>query len=413
MKKSSEKPKKKKAKVSIVDKKSTIIFPDLLKNERRVPNSPSEIIISSDDSFFDLNFRLSDIVIDSIAKKYPNSQNLEEYPDEDDDENRFLIGVHACRDLRPTMDCPYMEKVSRSIEEQLQSEEIIAIHLIDSDDSDEDINRQQFVILTKSNLYHRDDSLSLEKYDYDEIRISNDGIENVNWTSSEGRLLDYVFDRSFVLFAQEFMLLRKTTLADVGRRHPFADEFKGYRLAYLELLAEFAAAEGNLTAEKYIRLEYIAREFKISHRDLEMFLTRAYNGGIPKNEAQSKLLDMLTKKIHADEWYVFFQDALEAAYNRDESLEGDGFMNLGNLIDLMSRKSAAGYEFIEKYTYYMEMRFKSEKYLRKAIESIGYQKLAEDRAGYLSKIHELLSYDHELRQTMLDIMVLSGNIEIS
>lgn len=392
-----------KKQIDVIDKANAIIYPQLQENEKKVGSVKNDTlnVLKKDNFYFPLEFRMNNTVINSIARKY--LQDNEDYPSPDSSDERFLIGTVACNeDSREKLNCPYMDKVSKSVSESkfIDKNNIVAIHLTDPDDS-ADYHSQGFVILSKDGVYIRNtgESNKIEHYDYRDIRFTQEGIESVNRISMEGLLLNYPLNENFLAFAQEFILLRRTTLLLMSERHPFADSFPEFRRDYLEILVSVAANEGNLTVEKYIRLEYIAREFKIAPQEFEQWLKNSLRN-VAANDLQKKFREMLMQKTKTDEWYVLFQDILEMA------VCDNGELNSKKIIDLLKRKSNAGENFVTNYIEFIKMRRQSELFLHKAVESVGYRNLADNLGGYLKKIHRLQTYTNEMNLKLLDIGVL-------
>ena len=400
-------------KVDVIDKKRALVYPEIGENEKRMEIVKNDIlkVLKSESHYFPLDFRMENIVINSIAKKY--FPLAEDYPSPDDlDEPRFLIGMPLCqKDYIYQLKCPYMKKVLHSISDNnakginnefiINPDNIVAIYILKADKS-EDYHKQGFLILSKDGIYLRNtsESYKINHYDYSDLRFTLDGIAHLDRIDVEGLLLDYSLDENFILFAQEFMLLRRTTLMSIRARHPFADAMMEFRESYMEILIDVAAGEGKLTVEKYIRLEYIAREFKISPEDFKKWLFQAYKGDGSVSDVQQKLKEMLNDKTKTTEWYVLFQDILELAVGEDDEV------NRKKLIDMLRRKSSAGSEFVSNYIEFIKYRRKSEMSLYRAIESIGYRNLADNLGGYLKNIHTLQTYNNEMNLKLLDIGVL-------
>ncbi|MCR5833270.1 MAG: hypothetical protein K6G55_01240 [Selenomonadaceae bacterium] len=380
----------------IIDKERFLIYPELRDCETKMALIPNEIVTDAEEeSYFDLNFRLSDVIINSVTRKYAN-----EYPEGKKNGERFLIGLNACTKLRKKLKCPYMRKVSNLIdsESEFKGEEIIAVYLLGTDQA-----RQKFLVMTKNKILLRNDTNRIESYDYGQMQFTAEGLNDTNRTSAEGILLSYPFDKNFLSFAHEFMLLRCATLSTVGKSHPFGGMIIDLKKSYLEFLVDIAAAEGKLTAEKYLRLEYLAREFHVTDKSFKVWFDKAYEGGYKPEELQQFFYDMFGKKITSDKWYVLFQDIIDMAVNDDDTL------NRKDLIELIKRDSAAGSVFVTNYIEFVKLRRRALKHLQKAIFTVGHDSLSEKIGGYLKNIHGLQSYNCELLLKITDIAVLTGN----
>ena len=334
----------------------------------------------SETVYFPLNFCMEDAVIDAVAQKY--SAGIEDYPD-DQDEEHFLIGTGACRKIK-TLKCKYMGKVLRRIKDLNAT--AFAIYLLSLDNSND--NRQKFLLMTKDALYLLHDTQALESYGYSDIRFTPDGIELRRLGESIGKiLLDYTFDERFLNFAQEFMLMRCTTLADVRERHPFAsvvDDKKApdavadmginvdetdyrpairKRCAYMKFLVDAAAAEGYLEARTMLRLCYMAREFHVSADSMRSWLKKAMAGGIRKNRLLTEFSQTLNF-IGLKYKFVFVQDLLEAG------TDAAGNFHRQDLLKIFKRPQFGVGNFVAHYLEFIGKRNASTRELQRAFQSI-------------------------------------------
>lgn len=349
--------------------------------ECRITLSVRDIVVPglSETAYFPLNFCMEDIVIDAVARKY--SAGFEDYPD-DENEEHFLIGFDACRRIK-NLKCQYMEKACARIGDW---NDAFAIYLLSLDDSNE--NRQKFLLMKKDALYLLHDTQAIESYGYNDIRFTPDGISLKRIVESVGQsLLDYTFDERFLNFAQEFMLLRCTTLADVRERHPFANvvddkktpdavadmgininetDFRPAirkRCAYMQFLVDTAAAEGHLEAKTMLRLCYMAREFHVSADSMRSWLKKAMAGGIRKN----KLLTEFSQTLHfigLKYKFVFVRDLLEAG--TDEA----GVFHRQDLLKVFKRPQFGIGKFVANYLEFIGKRNAASQVLQRALQNV-------------------------------------------
>ena len=405
--------------VEPIDEQSAMIYPDPDEDEVRVEQVRKSILQSAGDAhYFPLEFRMRDIVIDSLARKYGHT--IANYPfDPDSNEERFLIGARGCCRVFRSLNCPYMKKVAeRLLDSGVNENNIIGIYLFDDSD---DANRQKFLLLSKDGVYLRNDSNKIEYYLYGNLIFKFDGIarrpevvvpqkEREGMTEAQlygnavkGVILEYPFDETFVKFAQEIMLLRLTTLLPAGDRHPFSDmKIPEFRNEYVEMLVDVAAAEGKLTVENMIRLEYIARELKINAADLETYFKSACNGGFKAKTLQKRLTDFLTTKWNVEDKFVIFQDILELAVGID------GEIIRKDMIGVLRRKAYAGADFVSNYIAFVQQKRIAEKSLAKALGTIDYISLSSRFANYLENIMRLQRYSREIDLTLLKIGVMAN-----
>lgn len=341
-------------------------------HEYRITLPVRDIIVPgvSETVYFPLNFCMNDVVIDAVARKY--AAGIDDYPD-DDDEEHFLIGTEDCSKSK-TLNCAYMKKalVRINAARNVDSDGVFAIYLLSLDNSNE--NRQKFLLMTKTTLYLLHDTQAIESYGYNEIIFTPDGIERKQFGESiEPNLLEYTFDERFLNFAQEFMLMRCTTLADVRERHPFAnvvDDKKSpdavadmginvdetdsrpairKRCAYLKFLVDTAAAEGHLEAKTIMRLCYMAREFRVSGDFMLSWLKQATAGGIRKNKLLTEFSRTLTF-IGLKYKFVFVQDLLEVG------TDSAGNFHRQELLKIFKRPQFGTEKFVAHYLAFIGKR---------------------------------------------------------
>lgn len=338
--------------------------------------------------YFPLDFCTRKIVIDLVAKKY--RADAENYFKNGSDEDRFLIGYDACsKQTRNALDCPYLQKFNQRLDtfKNISQKEIFAIYLLELDESD--YNNQKFLFMTRSGIYLFYATKELESYGYNQIRFTPDGITFAQ--DSEKNLLNWEFNEKFLSFAQEFMLLRCTTLADVRTRHPLADlrddennpdmvtdisdsinlvtsenEVRppySQRNAYLKFLVNVATAEGYLDAETMLRIAYMAREFKVSADELQSWLNDAYEGIFLKKKLQPLLVEVL-KTIGEKNKFALVQDAIE--FITDSS----GNSHRDELLKIFRRAQFGVEKFAENYLAYVQKRNAAKKDLQLALQDI-------------------------------------------
>lgn len=334
-------------------------------------------IIPPDDPesfYFPRDFCMRKAIIDSVAKKY--SADAENYPEDDSEEEHFLLGFSACAE-RKNLNCPYMQKFNQRLENSkgLPKKNIFAIYLLGADDSGD--NKQKFIFMTMEHLYLLYSTQQVERYKYARLRFKADGIELKDvGKPPEKILLEWQFDEKFFNFVHEFMLLRRGILTDTRERHPIADfqnenfnpdiasetaehfnigiaetetmpDFQA-RSKYLRFLTDIAAAEGYIEARTILRLCNMAKEFKVSGEDLYSWLKIAtQNGGMKK--LANTFTDML-KFIGVKNKFTFVQDIVEVATGND------GNFHRAELLKILKRPQYGVWDFFEKYFAYVKKR---------------------------------------------------------
>ena len=428
--------------VRLVDKdnENRVFPPRLADGEERIEGSPNDILrMTSDDkpSYFSLEFRMKDAVIESIARQYHPFEDYESYAayfaDEANEEQLYLLGKAARLVQRDAIGHNCLGKVSEALdrESRISDSDIVALHLIEADHSDE--NRQKFLLLTKGNIYLRNETLAVEEYDYGEIRFLRDGLEHVG-SGRVKRILEHEFDQRFWEFVQEFALLKRDTLYGVGVRHPMSDLTLETRQKYLKFLTEAASADGRLSVAMLLRLEYLAREFRISDGDLTEWLQKTLNENLKptelknrftslkewlkKAEAKDRLTEQLNKeltglltrnepqKIPVQQWHVVFQDILELiAELATGQMEAP---HSKKLLDILRRDkdSTAGADFVNGYCDFVRLRNQAMRHLGHAVGSIPYRDLSS--RGYLDNICNLQRYHNEQSLKIMEIGVLAN-----
>lgn len=334
--------------------------------------------------YFPRDFRFNNIIIDSIARKYSS-----DYPSSDSDDERYIVGLTNCKGARDIA-CSYLKKVFKIIDGKKEEnlDEIIAIYLFDTDDGEE--NHQKFLILTKKRIYIRYRSNRLERFEYSDIVFKESGIESIFGES----IVNYEIDDSFAEFVQEWLMLLDNPVNIIDSSHPFAGKNLEYRYRYAELMVDAAAADGYLTVDNYLRLEYIAREFRISPEAILEYFYNAAHGGIKDNKLSGVYSNFVINGLNEEYRNVFFFDLL-------------GFIARIRKIDarrkavsILSRKEYLGSECVEKYIEYIKSQHNANEQLRNSLHA-----LKELRNQSLSwyNIYKLGSYSNSIGLKMLNL----------
>ena len=372
--------------------------------------------------YFPYDFCTRKIVIDLVAKKY--DADAENYLSDDSDEDRFLIGYNACSaKVRENLDCPYMKKFNERLKnlKKISPKEIFAVYLLELDDSD--YNNQKFLFLTRSEFCLFYATKELERYSYQDIRLTPDGVELKSpGQDVEKKLLEWEFNEKFFNFVREFMLLRCTTLADVRTRHPLADmrddvinpdivtdiapslnltateneTLPSYkkRRTYLNFLVNVATAEGYVDAETLLRISYMAREFHLPADELQSWLKDAYSGEFLKKKLQPIFVEVL-KMVGEKNKFALIQDAIEAA------TDSEGNFHRAELLKIFKRPQFGVEKFAESYIAYVKKRKAAEKDLQRALQVMGKQYLHMKSAVRMENYGDAIN----LQLTMINAMI--------
>lgn len=304
------------AEIVIVDKDmGDMLYPSVNEEfEQKLRTTPNDILMHSVGEYrsFPLDFRMRSVVIQSIAKKY-----ICDYPPETEtDEERCLIGIFSVEAARKDFACPYMKKAFEALDEEKISEEIIAIHLLGADLS-EAVNCQKFVALSRKGIYLRWQTNVIEFFKWEDIVFKPEGIYHLYKLGDAEKLAMYVFDEDFLKFIEEFMILRRTTVLNIGEPHPLLEEAPKYREEYLRFMVDTAAAEGKLSVENLIYLEFLTRSLKISADILLKFLEIAYSGGIKEKTLYREIAKYIESSIDHKKINVFYMDLAELMVDKN------------------------------------------------------------------------------------------------
>ena len=297
-------------------------------------------------TYFSLKFRTCDALLNTIAQRY---ETAEDYPLNDcsNEAERFLVGPQLSQMSRREIEkqCPYMRKAIEIIKEtkEISLRNLIAIYLLGTDDAE--ANKQQFLVMTKNNLYVRDDSLVLRQYDYEDIVLDEYGVHIKALVESMGEpmIVDYPFEIRFINFFRDFMTMKFANISDCRERHPFADCSIDYREAYLKFMVDIAVAEHIMSAEQLLYLELLAREFHLGSNKLETFLQARLVKNLSDRTIQENLRSIIKNYVPAEYRYVFFQDILKLSIN------SEGELNQKNILKLLSNENYAGRQFVNAY----------------------------------------------------------------
>lgn len=362
--------------------------------------------------YFPFEWRFSTVVLDSLAKKYGDT--LESYPDEDEEEERFLLGVSACRNAR-SLECPYLKKVWAVLEayEDFPIKDVFAIYLLEADESDD--NNQKFIVLTKGNIYIRCATRSLDAYNYSSVVINEKGIQSKEMLELEKNddekpwkkeiqkdtlffesIVDYPLAEEFIDYVSNFQLLRSTTLDGVDGTHPLVGIVQEKKCRYLEFLVEVANGAANCNASKLLRLEYLARELRVTANDLLKWLDKSLKKPLDDRKIVKAFNDLWGNVLTEDLRYVLYQDMLELLVSPEGELERKKLQQL--LID------RAGDDFVEAYSQFVALRKQAERQLSNAMEKVQFMNINQQN------FYKLLDYNSALNMQILKIGVkVNGN----
>lgn len=404
---------------------NALLYPTIKKTDENVAHEYNIALVNRDVLVpgigetvnFPLDFCMEDMVIDTVSKKY--KAGIENYS-EDANGKHFLIGIEACREGRKKLCCIGMRKITERIEStnDIDLNGLFAVYLLSFDNSVN--NQQNFLLMTKSKLYLLHNTNVIKSYGYDKIAFTSRGIEMKRGDLFVGRILYYKFDKAFLNFAREFMLMRCTTLVDVRERHPFANEIDdkkspdmvadmrlnidekdfcpniNKRNAYMSFLVDTAAAEGHLEAETVMRLCYMAREFRISATSMLSWFKQASLGGICKNNLFSEFLRTLSF-IGLKYKFIFVRDLLEAGTDKA------GLFHRQELLQILQYPQFGLKKFVTEYLAFIAKRNEADRELMKAFQSV------EDREICFKHFVRAQNYGNRLNLQLTTMGVVIGD----
>lgn len=390
---------------------SSEIKVDIVKNSN-LPLSAKEVIC------FPFDWRFEDVVINCLAKKY--AVNIENYPEVDEDEERFLIGPEACKNAIASIECPYLTKALAVLKEKydFRLKDLVAIYLLNMDDTED--NNQKFIALSKKKIYVRHKSNEIERFSYDNLVFSRKGIqsreiiiENLKenrkvagktskrWKEDKDRdleelhsLINYPFSNEFVKFVHEFQLLRSSTLKGIDRNHPLIGKSQDVKTRYFEFLIDCTSSSGMVSAKELLKLEYLARELRIGDNVLL--------AGLERNLRKKKDDRTITKDFN-DLWgnilteelrYVLYLDILDLIINDKGEAKNE---NLEELI-----MDNVGEKFVKAYIEFTKYKKLAEEKLLQALINVEYS------AVNLPNIYEIEKYREALNGQILAIGVATN-----
>lgn len=365
-----------------------LLYPALREDEEKRKLIKSDIIPlgKRDMLYFPLNFRMGALVIESIAEKYNRRYD---YPEADNDDERYLIGPESCSKGRD-MDCPYLKKAFAVLQDEKDAKDLVALYLLDADQGE--MNDQYFLALTRTGILFRSGSSTLQRAPYEDLRFAEDGIESRRRVKElKGNLLDYSFDDGFLAFVREFLQLRHTKLLPVREMHPFSHHAPELKQAYLGLLVDAAAAEGGLTAQKLIWLEQLAREFCIPAKMVELFLKKAREGGVKGSKLQNALRNALAK-MDVEYHYAFVEDAITAM------IDERGECSRELLLKILKKDDFFRYGYVESYKHYVCLQKQADEAFQAALEQVEFSRVQ------FKNIYRRKIYHDALRLQIIDMM---------
>ena len=389
-------------KSNVVDRDNNNLLYPIIKDaetECVVPIIKNDIIYIADEhasiNYFSFDWRFNSNVINCIATKYLGK--IEDYPDQDDvSSERFLIGVDACKRGKALL-CPYLDKVFQVLtkDKRIKSSSIIAIQLLDICNREE--NAQKFLLLTKEKVYVRYNTNRLEEYDYEQIIFTSDGVQLKNQIEDiDGLLASYPLADDFLQFAQEYKLLRSTTLQDIDEIHPATRLPYEDRIKYLDFLIDVAVGDGKITADKLLRLEFLARGFRIESSRFVSRIEKAAKSKIKDQIISKVFTDLLKDILTAELRVIFYQDILEVTINKDGELERS------KLLELLKNRKFAGEEFVREYIDFIKYRNRAERALQNSILSIA------DSYITAENLFPMQRFNSDLNLKILEIGVMTN-----
>lgn len=367
-----------------------LIYPSIKPNSNIYPAKINKEIIPmsmKDMTYFSLSFRTSDAVLNAIALHYDSNN---EYPlERENEDERFLIGPHNSQQVRKQIEkqCPYMSKAVDIIKKinEIHKKDIIGIYLLHLDESS--ANKQKFLVMTYQNVFLRDDSLTVKKYDYDELVLDENGLHikaNVE-SIGEPLLLGYMFDERFIKYFKDVVNLKYTVVDNRGERHPFSDCSTEYKNKYLQFLAKVALSEHRMSVQQILYLELLAREFQISANTLQIYFQSVLKKKPSCRSIQENLSELIKKYIPAEYIYVFYQDVLHMTIN------DDGEYNQENIVDILSKECYAGKAFVDLYLAAVKAESQKQNFLKNAIKNVRLKSLRLDSVYQLQRFYRDLN----------------------
>ncbi|MDY6349713.1 MAG: hypothetical protein SPL62_04365 [Selenomonas sp.] len=333
--------------------------------------------------YFPIDFRMRRLIIDAVAQKYQSSADAAE-----DGGDIVCIGETRCERAWES-GAPELAATATQLRTARGSTEgIVAIHLLGHGQP------QPFLALGKRYAFLcTEETGDVLRLSYAEMRLTPDGLTTTSRLHSEEPLLIYPLAESFRAFFREFVLLRRTSMTNIHARHPLADIAFESRIRYLDFLVDASAAEGRLTAQSAIRLEYMAREFHVGADNLAKSFEKAAAGGIPEAEMYDRLAQLILKDLQSWEIFVLYQDILSLI------VETDGGNCRPCLYRLLQRKALAGGAFVAACADAIRYRRQAVQCMEAAVSSID----GDCRSIYWPNLQQMQRYDED---TLLKLMEL-------
>lgn len=339
--------------------------------------------------YFPLDFRLRRLVVDAVAQKYQTPADAAGTADA----GLVCIGETRCERAWDSGDPALAAAAEHLRAVRGSTEGIVAVHLLGRGQP------QPFLALGKRFAFLCTETAGDVTISYKDVRLTPDGLTMADRLQSEGPLLTYPLAEAFRSFFREFLLLRRTSLTNVRARHPLADAAYYLRRDYLDFLVDAAAAEGRLTAENAIRLEYMAREFHVGAGELTKSFEQAAAGGIPEKEMYDRLAHVLLKDVQGWQVFVLYQDILSLI------VDADGGNCRPCLYRLLQRQALAGEAFVAACTEAIRCQRQAEQHIEAAVRSAD----ADRRALLWPDARQWLRYEEEFRLKLMDIGVMTDD----
>lgn len=357
---------------------------DIVKNDV-LPRSVNEAI------YFRIGYRFESVVIDCLAEKY--SAKIDDYSYDANDEH-FIVGSTECGKSVTELNCRYMEKAwAILVKKGISKKKVIGIYLLNLDESDE--NAQKFIALTTDKVYIRWQTKKLEEYTYNDLIFDSDGIKLKSLIpglvgENNGYIVDYSFDKRFLSFSKEIILLQRAVISGINDTHPASKLNLEKKSKYLSFLIMIAASSKNLTAKKLLKLEYLAREFGIEADQIIKKLRLALKGGIKDNKLPNEVASIVAD-IPEEIRFVFYEESLEFIVSNTGEIENS------KLHQILSKQTYAGESFVKYFCEFLKLYKISHEYLENSFLLASYPNIN------LPEMYRLQNYNNAL---MLQILLI-------
>ena len=362
--------------------KDDIIFYPAIDERREQQLEPSVEILSQSGShyFFSPGFKISDIILEHVVKKYSNEGKKKKGFFKSDRES-----VTTYFDfLKKQQTVEEVDRIRKEIYSDLAMGDILACYK----------DAHYMYLLTRDELLstYRDDDGEYLKVNIAEAFIDSNRIYEKNGMMVSD---DHDFSEEFQKLFFEIQLLKKEVKL-VNCRHPMRNESLKVRKEYLDILIGKCLLDRYLSADEVVRMEILSRQLGVSSQTV-LNSVSIISKLCRESREDDYIKDMVRKvsEIPREYYYVLFHDVL--VFDLLSGCETEKEC-ISKYTDEISKRCNVELDFKRKYMEAMQNFIKSTCDIRQRLEE---SKIRIQSAGIMEHIYDTIDVEYSVQQGMI------------